>query len=246
MELFLFFFHCVKVTKTCVLLVAVQRSDVRPTLCDVMMMYSQDLYMKNLPSPLFLFFPFPPSVPLLTSPFPFSLLPHPPSPPFLFLPFSFPRPLLLSIFHLSSPSHFLSFQQVKYNQYWPSHGTTAYGSLQVTLKNVDNFPEHRIRTFNISLVHCCLDTCCRKIPTKLCSIHKLVSFSGFCTEEEEREPGTHCSHMHQVPLITCIIFRYAKINGYFYLPAARPHYWIILLVRHLRAVLKSETMLLLQ
>ena len=36
-------------TKTCVLLVAVQRSDVRPTLCDVMMMYSQDRYMKNLP-----------------------------------------------------------------------------------------------------------------------------------------------------------------------------------------------------
>ena len=48
-----FFFLCVKVTKTCVLLswdVAVQRSDVRPTLRDVMMMYSQDRYMKNLPS----------------------------------------------------------------------------------------------------------------------------------------------------------------------------------------------------
>ena len=44
-----FFSLCVKVTKTCVLLVAVQRSDVRPTLCDVMMMYSQDRYMKNLP-----------------------------------------------------------------------------------------------------------------------------------------------------------------------------------------------------
>ena len=45
----IFFFPCVKVTKTCVLLVAVQRSDVRPTLRDVMMMYSQDRYMKNLP-----------------------------------------------------------------------------------------------------------------------------------------------------------------------------------------------------
>ena len=44
-----FFFLCVKVTKTCVLLVAVQRSDVRLTLCDVMMMYSQDRYMKDLP-----------------------------------------------------------------------------------------------------------------------------------------------------------------------------------------------------
>ena len=46
----LFFFSSVlKVTKTCALLVAVQRSDVRPTLRDVMMMYSQDQYMKNLP-----------------------------------------------------------------------------------------------------------------------------------------------------------------------------------------------------
>ena len=47
--IWVFFFLCVKVTKTCVLLVAVQRSDVRPTLRDVMMMYSQDRYMKNLP-----------------------------------------------------------------------------------------------------------------------------------------------------------------------------------------------------
>ena len=39
-------------TKTFVLLswhVTVQRSDVRPTLRDVMMMYSKDRYMKNLP-----------------------------------------------------------------------------------------------------------------------------------------------------------------------------------------------------
>ena len=54
MELFLFFFVflCVKVTKTFVLLswhVTVQRSDVRPTLRDVMMMYSKEQYMENLP-----------------------------------------------------------------------------------------------------------------------------------------------------------------------------------------------------
>ena len=49
-EIICFFLSlCVKVTKTCVLLVAVQCSDVRPTLRDVMMMYSQDRYMKNLP-----------------------------------------------------------------------------------------------------------------------------------------------------------------------------------------------------
>ena len=48
-----FFFLCVKVTKTFVLLswhVTVQRSDVRPTLRDVMMMYSKERYMENLPS----------------------------------------------------------------------------------------------------------------------------------------------------------------------------------------------------
>ena len=45
-----FFFLCVKVTKTFVLLswhVTVQRSDVRQTLRDVMMMYSKDRYMKT-------------------------------------------------------------------------------------------------------------------------------------------------------------------------------------------------------
>ena len=48
----LFFFLCVKVTKTFVLLswdVTVQLSDIRPTLCDIMMMYSKERYMENLP-----------------------------------------------------------------------------------------------------------------------------------------------------------------------------------------------------
>ena len=52
MELFVFFFLCVKMTKTCVLLswhVAVQCSDIRPTLRDVMVIFPQDRYMKNLP-----------------------------------------------------------------------------------------------------------------------------------------------------------------------------------------------------
>ena len=29
--------------------------------------------------------------------------------------------------------------------------------------------------------------------------------------EEEREPGTHCSRMRQVPLVNCILLRYTKI-----------------------------------
>ena len=69
----------------------------------------------------------------------------------------------------------------------------------------------------------------------------LASFSGSRAGEEEREPGAHCSRMRQVPLVTCILLRYTKINGNFCLPAERPHCRTILPVRHLRPVLKSET-----
>ena len=36
---------------------------------------------------------------------------------------------------------------------------------------------------------------------------------------EEREPGAHCSRKCQVPLVTCILFRYTKIMVNFFLPA---------------------------
>ena len=36
------------------------------------------------------------------------------------------------------------------------------------------------------------------------------SRGGSCAGEEEREPGTHCSRMRQVPLVTCILLRYTK------------------------------------
>ena len=53
MELFLLFSPlCVKVTKTFVLLswhVTVNVHDVRTTVCHVMMMYSKERYMENLP-----------------------------------------------------------------------------------------------------------------------------------------------------------------------------------------------------
>ena len=47
--------------------------------------------------------------------------------------------------------------------------------------------------------------------------------------EEEREPGTHCSRMRQVPLVTCILLRYTKITVNFCLPAERPHCIVITL-----------------
>ena len=52
--------------------------------------------------------------------------------------------------------YLISTLQVKCNQYWPSYGTTTYGSLQVTLKEVENLAEYSIRTFNVSPVGHCL------------------------------------------------------------------------------------------
>ena len=66
-------------------------------------------------------------------------------------------------------------------------------------------------------------------------------FPGSCVGEEERQPGTHYSRMHQVPLVTCILLRYTKITVNFCLPAERPHCMVILPVGHIRVVLKSKT-----
>ena len=52
---------------------------------------------------------------------------------------------------------------------------------------------------------------------------RLASFPGSCAGEEEREPGTHCSCMRQVPLVTCILLRYTKIMVNFCLPPERSH-----------------------
>ena len=41
---------------------------------------------------------------------------------------------------------------------------------------------------------------------------RVASFPGSRAWEEEREPGTHCSRMRQVPLVTCILLRYTKIT----------------------------------
>lgn len=46
----------------------------------------------------------------------------------------------------------VSTLQVKCHQYWPSYGTTTYGNIQVTLKEVENLAEYSIRTFTISPV----------------------------------------------------------------------------------------------
>ena len=64
-----------------------------------------------------------------------------------------------------------------------------------------------------------------------------ASFPGSCSGEEEREPGTHCLCMCEVPLVTCILLRYTKIMVNFCSPAERPHCKVILPVRHVLVVL---------
>ena len=49
--------------------------------------------------------------------------------------------------------------------------------------------------------------------TKCEQCEKVASFPGSCAGEEEREPGTHCSRMRQVPLVTCILLRYTKTSS---------------------------------
>ena len=44
------------------------------------------------------------------------------------------------------------------------------------------------------------------------SSNVLASFPGSRAGEEEREPGTHCSRMRQVPLVICILLRCTKIT----------------------------------
>ena len=66
-----------------------------------------------------------------------------------------------------------------------------------------------------------------------------ASFLDSCEGEKEREPGTHCLHMCQVPLVTCILLSYTKIMANFCLSAERPHCRVILPVRHIRAILTS-------
>ena len=57
---------------------------------------------------------------------------------------------------------------------------------------------------------------------------------------EKKAPGVHCSHMHQVSMVTCILFRYTKITTNFSLPAGRPHCRAMLLARNIWKNLKSE------
>ena len=55
---------------------------------------------------------------------------------------------------------------------------------------------------------------------------KLASFPGSCVGEEERQPGTHCLRMCQVPLVTCILLCYTKITVNFCLPAVSHTAWL--------------------
>ena len=59
--------------------------------------------------------------------------------------------------------------------------------------------------------------------------------------QEKREPGTHCSRMCQVSLVTCILLYYTKIAVNFCSPPERPHCMVILPLRLIQAVFRSKT-----
>ena len=63
-----------------------------------------------------------------------------------------------------------------------------------------------------------------------------------CAGEEEREPGTHCSRMCQG--VTYKLLRYTEITVNFCLSAERPHCTVLLPMGHIRAVLKSKTIII--
>ena len=103
-----------------------------------------------------------------------------------------------------------------------------------------------IRGKSIVVFHCSACVFCNMLhkfyQCNAGNIHSQVaSFPGPCVGKEEREPGTQCSRMRQVPLVTCILLGYTKIMVNFCLPAERPHCRVILPVRHIWMVLKSET-----
>ena len=60
----------------------------------------------------------------------------------------------------------------------------------------------------------------------------------------EREPGTYCSCMHQVFLVTCILLCYIKFNSVYLLKGCTAKLYSH--VRLIRVVLKSETLQLWQ
>ena len=189
--------------------------------------YSSLFTSSSLSSPL-LFSPSP-LPPLLLLLFSSPLLPPllPPSPPFpLFLlpssfpptsfPSSFSLPLLFSsppppgiqdsssssgqvdISPLNSPRNSMVASPIIV-----SRGPNGYGMI---LKSIRVY----IGESNDYRIHHIID---------VRSYWHLASFPGSCAGEEEREPGTHCSRMHQVPLVTCILLRYTKITVNCCLPA---------------------------
>ena len=50
----------------------------------------------------------------------------------------------------------------------------------------------------------------QKIKKATKSLGTVASLPGSYEGEEEREPGTHCLHIRQVPLVTCKLLHYTN------------------------------------
>ena len=71
-----------------------------------------------------------------------------------------------------------------------------------------------------------MSNCSEHLQNVDIACYYIASFPGSCAGEEEREPGTHCLHMRQVPLVTCILLRYTKITVNFCLPVEGRTAWL--------------------
>ena len=56
---------------------------------------------------------------------------------------------------------------------------------------------------------CCFLACAVGVANQKKNLHLPIALlPGSCVGEKEREPGTHCLGMCQVPLLTCIVLCY--------------------------------------
>ena len=100
-----------------------------------------------------------------------------------------------------------NIQQISYIPQTEQH--SPFGLMLLRLGNV-----------TVICMYVCMYVCMYKFKPHI------ASFPGSCAWEEERELGTHCSRMRQVPLVTCILLRYTKITVNFCLPAESRSAWL--------------------
>ena len=121
--------------------------------------------------------------------------------------------------------------------------------LVISCQSCDNRARDRILRCDWSCtVQSGATNCCKSYQTTSLSCrmecgHVRLPHPQVLVQGRRNESLVHiiCSHMRQVPLVTCILLRCTKITINFCLPVERPHWRVVLPVRHIRVFLKSRT-----